>query len=131
MIKFKDARKYGVMDYCYTPSLKIDSDHYADDNRIEIVGEKGIILINRCTAKTVDLPELMVYSGGVTRTVPIEHVAWEDSFIRCTQHFLSVLENGGTPVLDGKSGKSVLDMALATQASAIKHQEIIVSEHSC
>jgi predicted dehydrogenase len=131
MIKFKDSRKYGVIDFCYTPSLKIDSQHYADDNRIEIIGDKGIILINRCTTRTVDLPELMVYSGGKTKNIPIEHVDWEDSFIDCTRHFISVLQNGGSPLLDGQSGKSVLDMALATQASAIKHQEIVLNEFAC
>ncbi|MBN1603002.1 MAG: Gfo/Idh/MocA family oxidoreductase [Chitinispirillaceae bacterium] len=130
MIKFKDVRKYGVMDFCYTPSIKIDSDHYADDNRIEIVGEKGIILINRCTAKTIDLPELMIYSDGKTRAIPIKHVGWENSFIGCTRHFLSVLENGGSPMLDGKCGKAVLDMSLAAQASALKHHEVLLSEYT-
>lgn len=128
MIKFKDLRKYGVMDFCHTPSLKIDSQHYSDDNRIEIVGEKGVILINRCTARTIDLPELMLYSDGKTRAIPIENVQWEDSFIKCTRHFIDVLQNGGNPLLDGKSGKAVLEMAIATEISALRHQEINLSD---
>ncbi|HEX2955262.1 MAG TPA: Gfo/Idh/MocA family oxidoreductase [Chitinispirillaceae bacterium] len=128
MIKFKDSRKYGVIDFCYTPQMKIDSQHYSDDNRIEIVGEKGIILINRCTAKTIDLPELMVYNDGKTRNIPIENVQWKDSFIKCTRHFINVLQNGGNAMLDGKRGKAVLDIAIAAEISAMKHQEIKVSD---
>jgi predicted dehydrogenase len=128
MIKFKDPRKYGVIDFCHTPLLKIDSQHYADDNRIEIIGDKGIILINRCTAKTIDLPELMLYSDGKTKAIPIENVQWEDSFVKCTRHFIEVLQNGGNPLLDGKSGKAVLDMAIATEISAMKHQEINICD---
>ncbi len=128
MIKFKDPRKYGVMDFCHTPLLKIDSQHYSDDNRIEIVGEKGLILINRCTAKTIDLPELMVYSDGKTRAIPMENVLWEDSFIKCTRHFINVLQNGGNPLLDAKSGKAVLDMAIASEISAMRRQEIKIGD---
>ncbi len=57
MFQYKSPRCYGMLDIEHTPKMRINSLYYADDDRIEIVGEKGILFINRYTAKTVDLME--------------------------------------------------------------------------
>jgi predicted dehydrogenase len=72
MFQFKSPRRYGVMDFSHTPKIQIDSLYYADDNRVEVIGDKGILFINRCTARTIDLPELMLFRDGVTTTIDIE-----------------------------------------------------------
>jgi predicted dehydrogenase len=128
MLKFKNARRYGVMDFCHTPALKIDSEHYSDDNRVEIIGEKGIVMINRCTTRTIDLPPLLLYKNGKTLSIPIEKDTWENSFVECTRHFISILENGGKPELDGTDAKSVLEMAIAAQISSREQREVSIEE---
>jgi predicted dehydrogenase len=102
----------------------MDSKYYSDDDRIEIVGEKGILFINRYTAKTIDLPELMLFKDGKTIPVPVEGVEWEDSFIAATRHMLDILQHGGDPRLDGPTGKAVLQFTLAAQLSAREGREI-------
>ena len=124
MFQFKSPRRYGVFDVEHTPGTQIPSDYYVDDDRIEIIGEKGIIFINRYTARTVDLPELMIYKDGKTTPVPVERVDWSHSFIDCTRHLISVLRNGGEPVLDGGTGKSVLQFTLAALESARTGKEV-------
>lgn len=124
MFQFKAPRRYGVLDFAHTPQMRIESRYYADDNRVEIIGERGIIFVNRCTARTVDLPELLVFRDGVTRAVPVERVEWHESFVDCTRHLISVLRNGGQPVLDGATGKAVLQFALAALISAQTGQEV-------
>jgi predicted dehydrogenase len=124
MFKFKKPRRYGVLDVAHTPEMKIDSLYYADDDRVEIVGEKGIIFINRYTARTVDLPELMLFSGGNTTAIPLSGVEWHDSFIACTRHLVEVLQKGGNPMLDGPAGKAVLQFTLAAQYSARSRKEV-------
>lgn len=74
MFQYKSPRCYGILDIEYTPKMRIPSDYYADDDRIEIIGEKGILFINRYTAGTVDLPELMLFKDGKTRQIPVEGV---------------------------------------------------------
>jgi hypothetical protein len=80
--------------------------------------------INRYTARTVDLPELMMFRDGKTTAIPVEGVKWHDSFIACTQHLIDVLRDGGQPVLDGPTGKAVLQFTLAALISAREGQEV-------
>jgi predicted dehydrogenase len=118
MFQFKAPRRYGVLDFAHTPNMKIESLYYADDDRVEVIGDQGIIFINRCTARTVDLPELMMFRDGETTAIPVEGVEWHDSFVACTRHLIDVLRDGGEPVLDGPAGKAVLQFALAALVSA-------------
>jgi len=124
MIQFKDPRRYGVMDFAHTPNMRIDSLYYADDNRVEVIGDRGMLFVNRCTARTVDLPELMLFRDGKTSAVPVERVEWHDSFIDCTRHLIDVLRDGGQPVLDGPTGKAVLQFVLAAHISAREGREV-------
>ena len=124
MFQFKAARCYGQLDIEYTPKMRIHSDYYADDDRIEVIGEKGMLFINRYTARTVDLPELMLFKDGKTTPVPVEGVEWHDSFIATTQDFIDKLKSGGQPRLDGPTGKAVLQFTLAALQSAATGKEV-------
>jgi predicted dehydrogenase len=124
MFQYKAPRCYGVLDIEHTPKTRIDSLYYADDDRIEIIGEKGILFINRYTAKTVDLPELMLFKNGETTAIPVEGVEWHDSFIAATQDCIEKLKSGGQPHLDGPTGKAVLQFSLAAIESAQTGKEV-------
>jgi len=124
MFQFKSAHSYGQLDIEHTPRMRIYSDYYADDNRIEVIGEKGILFINRYTTRTVDLPELMLFKDGKTRPVPVEGVEWHDSFIATTHDFIEKLKTGGQPRLDGPTGKAVLQFTLAALQSAATGKEV-------
>jgi predicted dehydrogenase len=124
MFQFKAPRRYGVLDFAHTPNMKIESLYYADDDRVEVIGDRGILFINRCTARTVDLPELMMFRDGKTTAIPVEGVEWHDSFIACTRHLIGVLRDGGEPVLDGPTGKAVLQFTLAALVSAREGGEV-------
>ncbi|MEJ5310578.1 MAG: Gfo/Idh/MocA family oxidoreductase [Anaerolineae bacterium] len=124
MFQFKAPRRYGVMDFAHTPEMVMDSLYYNDDDRVEVIGERGIIFVNRCTAKTVDLPPLMLFRDGKTTAIPVERVEWHDSFVDCTRHLIEVLRHGGQPVLDGPTGKAVLQFTLAAQISAREGREV-------
>jgi len=124
MFQYQSPRRYGVLDIEHTPKMRIHSQYYADDDRIEVIGEKGIIFINRYTAKTVDLPELMLFKGGVTTPIPVEGVEWHDSFIAATHDCIEQLKVGGQPRLDGRTGKEVLQFTLAALQSASTRREM-------
>ncbi|MEE8592207.1 MAG: Gfo/Idh/MocA family oxidoreductase [Spirochaetia bacterium] len=128
MFQFKSPRRYGVLDIAHTPKMRIDSLYYTDDDRIEVIGEKGILFVNRCTAKTVDLPAVMMFRDGITTTIPVERVEWHESFIDCTRHLIHVLRNGGQPLLDGPAARKVLQFSLAAHISAVKGGEVCPDE---
>jgi predicted dehydrogenase len=124
MFQFKAPRRYGVLDFTHTPEMVMDSIYYADDDRVEVVGERGILFINRCTARTVDLPPLMLFRDGKTKTVPVDRVEWHDGFIDSTRHLIDVLRSGGRPILDGPAGKAVLQFTLAAHLSTREGREV-------
>jgi predicted dehydrogenase len=124
MFQFKADRRYGVLDFAHTPGMEMDTLYYADDDRVEIIGDRGIIFVNRCTARTVDLPPLMLFRDGRTETIPVERYEWHDSFVDCTRHLIDVLWEGGRPRLDGATGKAVLQFSLAAQISAAEGREV-------
>ncbi len=126
MMKFVAPRCYGMLDFEHTPKMRIHSKYYADDDRVEIIGEKGVLMINRYTARTVDLPELMLFKDGQTRAVPVQGVEWEDSFIAATRHMVGAIHRDLPPRLDGATGREVLRMALAAQLSASIGREVVV-----
>jgi predicted dehydrogenase len=124
MFQFKAAHCYGQLDIEYTPKMRIYSDYYADDDRIEVIGDKGMLFINRYTARTVDLPELMLFKDGKTTPIPVEGVEWHDSFTATTIDFIEKLKTGGPPRLDGPTGKAVLQFTLAALQSAATGKEV-------
>lgn len=124
MIQFKGKRAYGVFDIAHTPNIQMDSKYYSDDDRIEIVGEKGILFINRYTTKVLDLPPLMMYRDNKTQAIPVEGTGWADSFINATRQLVEVIRKGGDPKLDGPTGKAVLQFTLAAQISAREDCEV-------
>jgi predicted dehydrogenase len=124
MFQYRAQRCYGVMDFEHAPKTRIDSLYYADDNRIEIIGEKGILFINRYTARTVELPELMLFKDGKTTAIPVEGVEWHDSFIAATRDGIEKLKSGDQPQLDGLIGKAVLQFTLAAIESARTGREV-------
>ena len=124
MFQFKSPRRYGLLDFAHTPNMVTDSIYYADDDRVEIIGDKGIIFVNRCTARTVDLPPLMLFRDGKTYEIPVERFEWHDSFVDCTRHLIDVLHHGGEPMLDGPTGRAVLQFSLAAHLSAREGREV-------
>jgi hypothetical protein len=130
MFQFKSPRRYGLLDFVHTPEMVMDSIYYADDDRVEVIGERGILFVNRCTARTVDLPPLMMFRDGRTAAVPVGRFEWHDSFVDCTQHLIQILRGGGEPVLDGPSGRAVLQFSLAAHISAREGREVRPDEVS-
>jgi len=124
MFQYKSAHCYGQLDIEYTPRMRIYSDYYADDDRIEVIGDKGMLFINRYTARTVDLPELMLFKDGKTTPIPVQGVEWHDSFAATTIDFIEKLKVGGQPRLDGPTGKAVLQFTLAALQSAATGKEV-------
>ncbi len=122
--KYKATHCYGQLDIEHTPKMRIYSDYYADDDRIEVIGEKGIIFINRYTAKTVDLPELMLFKDGKTTAIPVDGVEWLDSFTASTRGLIEQLKGGKPARLDGPTGKAVLQFTLAALQSAATGAEV-------
>lgn len=121
--KFPDNRM-GVLEVVRSPEMQIDTIYYAQDDRIEITGTKGVIWITRGHGKMMDIPPVILYRDGQTHTYSDMDVDWKYSFIESTKHFIHAYFAGEPPRLTGEEGREILRFALAAQESARTGQAI-------
>ncbi len=115
--KFANGR-YGNLEVVYSRELEIDTVHYAQDDRVEITGTRGVLWITRGHGKISDQPPVMLYANGEMRGFSNLASGWETSFIESTRHHINALLAGEPPVLTGEQGREILRFALAAQESS-------------
>jgi predicted dehydrogenase len=115
--KFPNNR-YGSLEVVNSPELVLDTSHYAQDDRIEITGTKGVIWVTRGHGKMMDVPAVVLYRDRQVYTYSDMPVGWEHSFINSTRHFIDAYFAGDPPSLTAWEGREILRFALAAQESA-------------
>jgi predicted dehydrogenase len=110
--------RIGNLEVVYSPELEIITRHYAQDDRIEITGSRGVIWINCGHGRLGDPPPVALYRDGTMTTYHDMATGWEESFVMSTRHYIDVLAHGGKPVLTADEGRQVLRFALAAEESA-------------
>ena len=121
--KFPNNR-YGSLEVVNSPELVLDTNHYAQDDRIEITGTRGVIWITRGHGKMMDVPPVVLYRDRQVFTYSDMPVGWEYSFIHSTRHFIDAYFAGEPPSLTGWEGREILRFALAAQESARSGQAV-------
>ena len=112
------GQRIGSLEVVYSPELEIATRHYAQDDRVEITGSRGVIWINGGHGRLGDAPPLALYRDGALSEFRDVESRWEQSFVLSTRHFLEVVAEGRRPVLSAREGRQVLRFALAAQDSA-------------
>ena len=128
MISFRfPGNRVGNLEIVYSPELEIATRYYAQDDRVEITGTKGVIWVN-CghghLAGTV--PLVLFRDGGLTEFRDM-NVSWEQSFVHSTRHYIDVLKHGGQPVLQAYEARQVLRFSSAAEQSALENRSIEVA----
>ena len=119
MVSFRfSGNRVGNLEIVHSPELEIVTRHYAQDDRVEITGTKGVLWINGGHGRLGDVPPLALYRDGRLTEFRDVESGWEQSFILSTRHYLDVLTQGGRPVLTAREGRQVLRFALAALESA-------------
>lgn len=124
--KFPGGR-YGSLEVVYSRDMEIWSPYYAQDDRVEITGTRGVIEVTRGHGKLFDRPPVILYRDRQVRSYSDMPVGWEQSFILSTRHFIDALHAGDPPVLTGAEGSEVLRFALAAQQSAREGRTVELS----
>ena len=106
------------LEVVYSQELLIEgTSHYAQDDRMEITGTRGVVWVNRGHGQIGDAPPVVSYADGRVETYECE-TGWEQSFIEATRSLLDTIAAGREPVLTLAEGRDVLAAALAAQRSA-------------
>ena len=112
------GNRLGSLEAVYSPQLQIDTRYYAQDDRVEITGTKGVLFVNGGHGRLTDAPPVTLSRDGQTRTFDDIPAGWEQSFIHATRHLIDALHDGGPPSLTGAEGRTILRSLLAAHQSA-------------
>jgi predicted dehydrogenase len=118
------GNRFGSLEVVYSDQLVLDTNHYAQDDRIEITGTKGVVWVTRGHGKLMDVPPVILFRDQNMRTFSDMAVGWEHSFINSTRHFIEAYFKGEPPSLTGEQGRNILRFALAAQESARTGQSV-------
>jgi predicted dehydrogenase len=120
------GNRYGSLEVAYSPEMVIETNHYAQDDRVEITGTKGVIWVTRGHGKMMDVPPVVMYRDRQTHTYSDMPVGWEHSFINSTRHFIDAFFKAEPPSLTGEEGREILRFALAAQESARTDRTVVL-----
>jgi predicted dehydrogenase len=110
--------RLGNLEVVYSRDLEIDTVHYAQDDRIEITGTRGVLWVNRGHGRLIEQPPVLLYADDELHAFSGMEAGWEASFAASTRHHVDALLSGGAPFLSGRQGADILRFALAAQESA-------------
>ena len=131
MISWKfPGQRYGVLEIAYSPGLEIATEQYAQDDRVEITGSRGVIFINRGHGRITDGPATILCANGKTEGFNFSDadLGWPASFVHSVRHFIAALRSGEAPRLTGEQGREVLRFTLAGQLSAALGRAVRLDE---
>jgi predicted dehydrogenase len=123
-----DLPRYGSWEVIASLQMRVRSDYYVSDDRMEIHGTEGILWVNRCTGKLLDEPSVVLYRDGETRGFHDLPVDWAESFRLGTRDFVDALLEGRSAPQDLGEARLTLAFALAAARSAQEGREVAIDE---
>jgi predicted dehydrogenase len=123
-----EVPRYGSWEVIASLGMRVRSDYYASDDRIELHGSEGILWINRCTGKLLDEPPLVLYREGETRAFHDLACDWAESFRLGGIDFIDALVTGRAPAQAADEARQTLAVALAVARSAAESREVALDE---
>lgn len=118
MVSFRfPGNRVGNLEIVYSPEMELISQHYVQDDRVEIFGMAGVIFVNGGHGRLGATPPVTLYRDGALTSYVVPS-GWEQSFVLSTRHYINALRSGGAPVLAAREGRQVLRFALAAGQSA-------------
>jgi len=128
MWRCRDNKRYGVCDFAFCPELNIPTKYYSNDEIYQILGSKGVIMINRGTGEMMDRPPVSVFDGSKWMHYEDIEGDWAQGFVGATRNFVAAIQGREAPLLTGAEGREVLRFGLAVMKSAAQRREVFIDE---
>ena len=112
------GNRFGSWEVVRAKDMVINTDYYASDDQVEITGTKGLIWVLRGHGKLFDCPVVILYKDRKMHTFSDINTGWEQSFIKCTHHYIDALEKGVPALLTGEQGREITRWCTAVEKSA-------------
>jgi len=121
--RYKNSPCLGYMDLAFQPNLYIESKYFPPDERVEITGTQGRLIMTRCTAKLLDTAPLIMIKDGKRYLFDDLRADWMDSFVDSGKHFVDCILQDTEPLLTGERGRHLLQFAYAAIRAAKTGEE--------
>jgi len=119
----------GSVQFVLAPDLTMPAPYYSNDEWYEVVGSKGILWVNQCTARVrTDLPPLCLYTDGQMQPVDDVPADWAEGFNGALRNFIDAITGEAPPLLSGEEGLKILAYDLAAQRSHLQERSVYVEE---
>jgi putative sterol carrier protein len=107
--------------------MNIPSKYYANDEWFEITGEKGIIMVRRCTGNINPGPAVSVFNGRSWKNYnpPSD---WGAGFIGSTKNYIAAIRGREEPLLSGLQAYEILKVDFAVQRSSHHRRAVYLDE---
>lgn len=122
--KYKGKNTLGSFDIAPQLNLHTSSKYFPADERVDIVGTKGIIKLAGCTGKIMDTAPLILYREGKRYLFENLDTDWQASFTAGIRDFPQAILEGRETLLSGERARDILKFAYALIISAKKGVEI-------
>lgn len=128
---YQGGKTHGSWEQQASNEMVVRSDYYPGDEWFELSGTRGVIWVNRCTAKMLyDTPPLTYYADGEMNRVTEDEINadWGNSFVQCVNQFVyGILENR-QPNMTAEDSLETYKFARASQLAARENRPVTLSE---
>ena len=125
------GKTHGSWEQHGSNDMVVRSDYYPGDEWFELSGTRGIIWVNRCTAKMLyDTPPLTAYVDGEMQRFGEDEINadWGESFKQCTNEFVRCILEGGQPNMSAADSRETYKFARASQLAARENRPVTLNE---
>ncbi len=124
MWRYEGSRVIGTFDIAFSPNLYTRSKYFPADERIEIIGTKGVISLTRCTGQITDDPPLILFKDG--KSFAFEHIEadWQAGFTAAIRDFPKAIREKRDTLLTGQRALDILKFAFALTIAAQNGHEL-------
>ena len=129
--KHVGGNKYGSLTYSFGKSktrIPIMTNYYPVHEGYEVVGDRGILWITRCTGQLLNQPALMMFRDGSLSSWEDIEMDWGISFIRDVHNFVDDVINDRRPRMSGLDGKKHIKFAWAVYKAAETNRTVRLDE---
>ncbi len=128
---YEGGKTHGSWEQQATTEMIVRSDYYSGDEWFELSGTRGVIWVNRCTAKLLyDTPPLTAYVDGEMQRFGEDELNadWGNSFVRCVNEFVNGILEGRQPDMTAEDSRKTYKFARASQLAARENRPVTLSE---
>ena len=128
---YEGGKTHGSWEQQATTEMIVRSDYYSGDEWFELSGTRGVIWVNRCTAKLLyDTPPLTAYVDGEMQRFGEDELNadWGNSFVHCVNEFVTCILNDDQPNMSAEDSRETYKFARASQLAARENRPVTLAE---